>query len=618
MSLSIGSTAANMGPRGAIEKFGEDSEQHDFDLRIALRLLGYLRPHWQRMVASIILILISSALTLAAPFLIKVAIDQFIAPSDAAGLTQIAVFLVLTFLGIFVTTSALQYLLSWVGQQVLKNLRAELFRHLQILSMGYHDTHIVGVAISRVINDVSVINDLLSQGLITLIGDLAVLIGIVVVMVSMDARLAFVTFSVLPLMVLATWLFTRQAQVAFRDTRSKIAAVVGDLAENISGMRVIQAFVQEDATQERFDEVNRANRDANIAAMRLSFTFLPSVEFLGMLATAIVLGFGGIAVARGEITLGVVVAFLAYVTRFFQPIQDLSQLYTTMQAAIAGGERVFNLLDTPSQVMDRPNTQEMPPIVGRVEFDHVSFAYRRRSSSEGGEECVLHDVNLVVEPGNMIALVGPTGAGKTSIANLVARLYDVTEGAVRIDGIDVREVAQQTLRRQTGLVPQEPFLFSGTIADNIRFGFADASESELEDAARSANAHEFIIALPDRYETVIQEGGVNLSVGQRQLICIARAVLANPRILILDEATASVDTMTEVLIQQALERLLKGRTAIVIAHRLSTIRHADMICVVNDGRLVERGRHEELIALNGLYRQLYERQFVDVEGSTPD
>ncbi len=610
MSLSIGATSAGMGPRGAIEKFGEDAETHAFDARIAARLLGYLRPYWQRMIAALVLILTSSALTLATPYLVKVAIDQFIAQSDIAGLTQIALLLAVVFLGIFLTTATLQYLLSWVGQQVLKALRAQLFRHLQALSMGYHDTHIVGVTISRVINDVSVINDLLSQGLITLVGDMVVLVGIVVVMISMSAQLALYAFSVLPLMVLATWLFARQAQVAFRDTRSKIAAVVGDLAENISGIRVIQAFVQEDATQERFDEVNRANRDANITAMRLSYTFLPSVEFLGMLATAIVLGFGGLSVAHGELTLGVVVAFLAYVTRFFQPIQELSQLYTTMQAAMAGGERVLNLLDTPPQVKDQPDAKEIPPIVGRVEFDHVSFAYR-------GDDCVLHDVNLVIEPGQTIALVGPTGAGKTSIANLVARLYDVTEGAVRIDSVDVRQVAQRSLRRQTGLVPQEPFLFSGTIADNICFGLTDAPPSAIEQAARSANAHAFIAALPDGYQTVIQEGGVNLSVGQRQLICIARAVLANPRILILDEATASVDTITEMLIQEALQRLLQGRTAIVIAHRLSTIRHADLICVVNDGRIVERGRHEDLLALGGLYRQLYEHQFIEVDVSNP-
>jgi len=605
MSISIGTAGARMGPSRAIKNFGEPAESRAFDLYIARRLLAYLRPYWKRMAFAIALVLVTSALTLSAPYLIKIAIDQPIARGDAAGLTQIALLLAGVFVATYLTTAAVQYLLSWVGQQVLATLRAQLFRHLQALPLGYLDTHIVGVTISRVINDVSVINDLLSQGVITFAGDAVVLVGIVAVMLSMSPRLALITFSILPVMILATWLFARQAQVAFRETRSRIAAVVGDLAENITGMRVIQAFAQEEASQEQFDGVNRANRDANIVAMTLSFIFLPTVEFLGILATGIVLWFGGLAVIADELTLGVVVAFLAYVTRFFQPIQELSQLYTTMQAAMAGGERVLDMLDTPPDVRDAPNAIEMPPIVGRVELARVSFAYR-------GEEYVLRDVNLVVEPGQTIALVGPTGAGKTSIANLIARLYDVTEGAVLIDGKDVREVAQRSLRRQTGIVPQEPFLFAGTIAGNIRFGHLDATPREIEDAARLANAHEFIAALPDGYQTAIQEGGVNLSVGQRQLICIARAVLANPRILILDEATASVDTLTEMLIQDALARLLAGRTAIVIAHRLSTIRNADLICVVNDGRIVERGRHEELLSQGGLYRQLHDRQFVDV------
>jgi ABC-type multidrug transport system fused ATPase/permease subunit len=338
--------------------------------------------------------------------------------------------------------------------------------------------------------------------------------------------------------------------------------------------------------------------------MSLSFVFLPTVEFLGILTTGIVLWFGGMAVARDTLTLGVVVAFLAYVTRFFQPIQELSQLYTTMQAAMAGGEQVLKLLDTEPEVKDRHDALEMPPITGQLALQQVSFAYR-------GDSRVLHEVDLTIEPGQTVALVGPTGAGKTSIANLVARFYDVTEGAVSIDGLDVRNVRQQSLRRQMGLVPQDPFLFSGSIADNIRFGQPEASERAVEEAARLANAHEFITALPDGYATEIQEGGANLSLGQRQLICIGRAVLADPRILILDEATASVDTVTEMLIQDALQRLLAGRTALVIAHRLSTVLHADLICVVEAGRIVERGRHEELLALGGLYCDLYERQFLD-------
>ncbi len=605
MSFSIGAAGAPMGPRGVLRRLGGEADRGAFDWRVVARLLAYLRPHWQRMFLAFALMLIASALTLAAPYLIKVAIDQHIVQGDPAGLTRIALLTAGVFLGIYLASAGQRYLLSWVGQRVLATLRAQLFRHLQRLSLGYHDTHIIGVTISRVINDVAVINELLSQGLIRLIGDLLVLGGIIVVMLSMSPRLALLTFSVLPLMALATLVFARRARKAFSLTRSRIAAVVGDLAEDIAAMRVIQAFAQEHATQERFDEVNRANRDANIAAMSLSFVFLPSVEFLGMLATGIVLWFGGLAVARQDLTLGVVVAFLAYVTRFFQPIQELSQIYTTLQAAMAGGERVLELLDTEPEVKDRPDAIEMPPITGRIELRHVHFAYR-------GDAPVLHDVNLTIEPGQTVALVGPTGAGKTSIANLIARFYDVTEGAVLIDEIDVRDVTQRSLRRQMGLVPQDPFLFSGTVADNIRFGRPDVPDEAVEEAARLANAHEFIMALPDGYETEVLEGGVNLSVGQRQLICIARAVLAAPRILILDEATSSVDTVTETLIQDALERLLAGRTAVVIAHRLSTIRNADLICVVQAGRIVERGTHTELLARGGIYRELYERQFVDI------
>jgi ABC-type multidrug transport system fused ATPase/permease subunit len=551
------------------------------------------------------LMLIATGMTLVVPYLIKIAIDEHIVQGSTSGLIRVASQIAGSFVLLYVASAGQRYLLGWVGQRVLANLRDEMFRHLQALPLAYHDTHIVGVTVSRVMNDVAVINDLLSQGLVTLIGDLLVLLGIIIVMLSMSPRLALITFAVLPLMVLVTVLFSRRAKVAFRRTRSSVAAVVGDLAEGIAGMRVIQAFAQEEVAQARFDEINESNKDAHVDAMSLSFVFLPTIEFMGMLATGVVLWFGGVAVSQGEVTLGVLVAFLAYVTRFFQPIQELSQLYTTMQSAMAGGEQVLRLIDTESSVADAPDAIEMPRVRGEVELQDVSFRYRPETPE------VLHNINLHITAGQTAALVGPTGAGKSSIANLIARFYDATEGQVLIDGIDVQSVQQQSLRAQTGIVSQDPFLFSGTIGENIRFGNAAAADTAVTQAAQMANAHEFIAALPDGYETQILEGGVNISLGQRQLICIARAVLADPRLLILDEATANVDTLTEALIQEALERLLQGRTAVVIAHRLSTIRRADFICVVQDGRIVEQGPHEALLAQDGLYRELYERQFVN-------
>jgi ABC-type multidrug transport system fused ATPase/permease subunit len=603
MSFSF---SPGVGPRSAIENFGQIPEKgRAFDWNVVSGMLAFLRPYKRRIGFALILMLIATGLTLLTPYLIKTAIDDPIVRGDSTRLTQLAVLIGGAFLGLYLATAGQQYLLSWMGQRVLGDLREALFRHLQKLPLSYHDTHIVGVTVSRVMNDVATINDLLTQGLVNLAGDLLILVGIVIVMMTMNLRLALFTFIVIPLMILLTQWFSRRAKSAFRETRAAVANVVGRLAENIDGMRVIQAFAQEESVQKRFKQVNRENRDAHVAAMTLSFIFLPSIEFLGMLATAIVLWFGGQAVTNGTVTLGVLVAFLSYVTRFFQPIQELSQIYTTLQSAMAGGEQVLKLLNTEPTVADLPHAQEMPPIKGRVDFDHVTFRYRDDTPE------VLHEVSLTIEPGQTVAFVGPTGAGKSTISKLIQRFYDVTEGSVKIDGIDVREVTQTSLRSQAGLVPQDPFLFSGSIVENIRFGQPTATSEEITAAAKLANAHDFIVGLPQGYDTPILEGAVNLSVGQRQLICIARAALADPRILILDEATASVDTMTEMLIQSALERLLKGRTAIVIAHRLSTIRHADMICVIDQGQIVQKGTHEELVGQPGLYRNLYERQFLE-------
>ncbi|MCI0713905.1 MAG: ABC transporter ATP-binding protein/permease [Chloroflexi bacterium] len=603
MGFSIGSASAEMGPRQSLESYSDKVDGQVFNVGIVVRLLAYVRPYWCRMLLALIAMLATTGLTLLVPYLVKIAIDEAIVEADQSRLNLLAVFMLLASLGIYVTSALQDYLLSWVGQRVLADLRADLFTHLQRLSLGYHDKHIVGVTISRVISDVSVINQLLSQGLVTLLGDTLLLGSIVVVMLSLNAQLALITFSIIPVMFLATAVYARRAKVAFRRTRERVAALVGNLAEDLSGIRVIQAFAQERVSQEHFEEVNRANRDVNIDAVTLSFVFLPTVEFLGMLATAIVLWFGGRAATDGDITLGVVVAFLAYVTRFFQPVQELSQLYATMQTAMAGGERVLQLLKTEPEVLDSEDALEMSAIEGRIELRDVGFEYMASLP-------VLHNVNLEIGAGDTVALVGPTGAGKSTIANLVTRFYDVTSGAVLIDDIDVRTVTQRSLRRQMGLVSQDPFLFAGTIADNIRFGKPDASPEEIEAAARVANVDNFVEMLPDRYDTRILEDGANLSVGQRQLISIARAVLADPRILIMDEATSSVDVVTETLIQEALERLLEDRTAIVIAHRLSTIINADQICVIHNGEIVEKGRHDELLALGGLYETLYERQFV--------
>ena len=607
MGFGIGVSNPGMGPRGALDSFSggeEDRRGAVFNKRVVTRMLAYLRPYRRQMTLAVLTMLVITALTLLTPYLLKLAIDQAITHGDREELIRLSVYTALAYTALYGATAAQQYLLSWVGQRVLANLRSELFAHLQKLSLGYHDTHIVGVTVSRVMNDVAAINELLSQGVITLVGDVLVLAGIMAIMLSMNSYLALLAFTVLPLMVLATWWFSSRARGAFRRTRTSVARVVGDLAEDISGVRVIQAFGQENTSQERFNQVNEANRDANISAMNLSFIFLPAIEFLGVLATVIVLWFGGQAVAREAVTLGTLVAFLSYVTRFFQPVQELSRMVTTLQSAMAGGEQVLRLLDTPPEVQDRPGAVELTlDGAPRIDFEAVDFRYRP------GLPIVLSGLDLSILPGQTVALVGATGAGKSSIANLIARFYEVERGAVKINGVDVRDVTQTSLRRQIGLVPQDAFLFSGSIADNIRYGRPGASDAQVEQAARLANAHEFISARPEGYQTLVQEGAANLSVGQRQLVCIARAILTDPRILILDEATSNVDSLTEALIQDALRALFQGRTSVVIAHRLSTIRNADLICVVEGGRVVEQGRHAELLARGGAYAALYQRQF---------
>ncbi len=611
MSFGIGVSSPNMGPRGALEGFAVDSEERGkfYDHNVVRRLLAYVKPYSGRMTLAFFAMLIATSMTLLTPYLLKLTVDQYIRGGDAQGLLIICLWTAAAFVGLYISSASQHYLISWVSQRVLTNLRKDLFTHIQKLSLSYHQNHIVGVTVSRVMNDVATINELLTDGVISLLADILILVGIMVIMLLMNLKLALLAFTVLPLMVLVTLWFSRQATSAFRKTRTSVARVVGDLAEDIAGVKVIQAFSQEDSTQQRFKEVNTNNRSAHVDAMRLSFIFLPAIEFLGILATAIVLWFGGRAVSPDGLTIGVLVAFLSYVTRFFSPIQELSRLYTTMQSAMASGEQVLRLLDTSPEVQDAPGAKELPfdPLPGApaIEFDQVTFRYQSDLPD------VLHDINLKIPKGQTLALVGPTGAGKTSIGNLIARFYDTTRGSVRINGMDVREVTQKSLHRLIGLVPQDSFLFAGTIAENIQYGRPGATVEEIFQAARNANAHDFILSKPEGYNTHILESATNLSLGQRQLLCIARAILADPAILILDEATANIDSLTEGLIQKALSRLLKDRTAVVIAHRLSTIQNADSICVIAKGRIVEQGTHAELLSESGMYARLYRQQFTE-------
>jgi ATP-binding cassette, subfamily B, multidrug efflux pump len=574
-----------------------------FDPVVVKRIWGYLRPHKLNLFLAFALVWVTAAAQLAGPYLLKIAIDEHLtAHRDLLGLSFISSLFALTLVVAWASQAYQGYTMALVAQAALNKMRSELFEKINRVSLSYHDTHESGVTLSRIVNDVAVFQELLTQGVVHIVADILLLVGIIGIMISMSPKLAMYTFIVLPLMMGMTIFYTRRARGAFLQTRETIGAVAGSFQEAVSGVRVVQAFAREDVSHQRFEELNRGNLKANLKAVALSSIFPPMVEFMSTSATAIVLWFGAIAVMNGEVTVGVIVAFLTYVTRFFQPVRELSQVYTQLQQAMAAGEKIFDLLDSPIEVGDAPDAREMPPIEGRVVFSNVDFSYLP-------DVPVLKDVSFVAEPGQTIALVGPTGAGKTSIASLLARFYEVTGGSITVDGVDIREVTMSSLRSQMGLVPQDPFLFSGTITDNIRYARPDASMDEVIAAATLANAHEFIMRLPDGYDTQVFERGQNYSQGQRQLMAFARAVLANPRILILDEATASVDTRTEALIQSALAHLLQGRTSFVIAHRLSTIRNADLILAVDHGEIVERGTHEQLLQRDGLYRELYTMQY---------
>ena len=594
---------------------GEDIAFKGYDPNVSWRLLSSLGPYRLQFTLAIILMLISSAAAVAGPYLVKVALDSGLSAGSLTVLRQ--TLLLYLFVAIIQWTSTFLrvYLMPRVGQSIIYDLRSSLFEHLQELSLSFFSHYSVGRVITRVINDVGVLREFITWAILAVARDLFTLVGIVIAMVSMNMRLSLLTFTVLPIMAVATLVFKKFARQNYRQVRAAISWVNSVLAENINGVRVVQAFSREQVNYHYFrDVVNQNNLDANLRAARIASAFPAVIDLLGGIAIALVVWLGGMAILGSQlggvdpITPGILVAFLLYINRFFDPIRDLSRRYDSFQSTMAGCERIFALMDAPVEVQDAPDAIQLPIIQGEVRFEGVSFYYSDEDLDQG-EQLVLKHIDMHIPAGQTVALVGETGAGKSTLIKLIARFHDPTQGRVLIDGYDLRRVSQNSLRSQMGIVLQDPFLFNGTVAENIRFGRLEANVEEVQAAAQAVGADDFIQRLSRGYLSPVEEGGAVLSVGQRQLISFARALLADPRILILDEATSSVDTQTERLIQQALARLLHGRTSFVIAHRLSTVVNADIILVIHDGRIIEEGNHSELLAFGGTYFHLYSSGF---------
>jgi ATP-binding cassette, subfamily B, multidrug efflux pump len=565
------------------------------------RFLQYLQPFRHEIPIALTLVAIGAATQAIGPFLLGWSIDHAIAQGNLQGLLLLLLLLVVIYVsGIWAIRGQILRVGS-IMQRLLAQLRQDIFVKIQSLPLSFFDRSEAGDLMSRLLNDVNTVNQAFGQTVAQMLGNLLSLVGIVIAMLAINLQLGLLSNLVVPLMIFTTGLFARWARAKFRVTRQTIGELSAKLEEDIGSVREAQAFNRVQLNIEEFDLLNAANRDANVQAVAITAAFLPSIDLLNTLATAGVLAYGGYLAVTGAATVGVVTSFLLYVQQFFRPIQILSQFYTQAQSAFAGLERIFLLLDEPSELKDAPDAFLMPPIRGEVVFDNVTFSYTP-------EQQVLKGINLIAHPGQTIALVGPTGAGKSTIINLILRFYDVSGGAVKIDGVDVRGVTQASLRRQIGIVLQDNILFSGTVAQNIAFGKPESTQAEIEAAAQLANVHEFITSLPQGYATQLGERGAPLSQGQRQLISIARAVLIDPRILILDEATSSIDTRTEALVQTAIARLLQNRTSFVIAHRLSTVTQADRVLVIQQGNIAESGTHAELMAQGGVYANLYALQ----------
>ena len=595
--------------RGLLNILDDEELGRVYDHKVVMRFLPYLRPYLAIALVSLVFMLVYTATLVSIPWLIGYAIDSYIIPGDKRGIDLI--------LGIFIAVGIMNYAgnyiylrtISWVSQRVLYDLRTQMYDHIQQLSVPFFDQNEVGRVMSRVQNDVNQLQEFLPM-VVLAVGDILSLGGIIVVMLLMNFELALATFVVIPILVVVMIFWQRYASTAFVRVRQAISIVNGRLQQNISGVRVVQSFNREDTNRREFDEVNYAHLDANLRAIRFAATLMPTVEILTAVALSMVLLVGGRMVLNNPTELGDLVAFVLFVQRFFDPIRNLTMQYTQFQRAMTAGIRIFELLDIEPEVVDRSDAVALPsPIKGDVRYKSVGFHYIESVP-------VLQEVDLHIRAGQTVALVGPTGAGKTTMVSLLARFYDVVDGHITVDGHDLREITRSSLTHQMSMVQQEPFLFSATVADNIKYRHQEATQEQVERAASAVGAHEFITRLEHGYDTMLQERGGNLSIGQRQLISFARAILAEPRIIILDEATANIDTYTEMLIQRGLAEMLRGRTALVIAHRLSTVQNADMIVVMDHGRIVDTGTHQELLERGGIYARLYALNFHDPEDGT--
>ena len=584
----------------------EDQLGKAYDSRLVRRLMTFLKPYQGKLILAIVMMVITSLLLILQPIIIGRAIDEGIRTGSLAATRMWTLLLLVIAVLVWATDRWRISLMATVGTSVVADFRSYLFRHLHTLSLNFFNGYSIGRLMSRLIGDVGVVERFVTWSITGLFRSFFTLAGIIVAMLLLNWRLALVTFSVLPFMFLITNHYRKHVRIAYRATRQRLSLINGYLNESITGIRVTQSFTREERNYQFFNTLNTSYFEANVQATRLSALFFPSVDFLGSIATALVVGVGGWLVLGDELTAGTLMAFVLYVDRFFEPIRELAQRYNIFQATMASSERVFTLLDLGPTVKDLPQAQTLPPIQGEVVFDNVSFGY-------DDHNMILQNINLKAEPGQRIALVGETGAGKSTIIRLLTRFFDISEGSITLDGHDIREISQASLRQQLGIVLQDTFLFTGTIQDNIRYGRLDATDEEIIATAKLVGAHDFIMKMANGYQTEVGENGSNLSVGQRQILSFARALLADPKILVLDEATSSVDTTSEKIIQRAMDTLMVGRTSFVIAHRLSTIVNSDQIVVLDHGRILEQGAHNELLSRKGRYYDLYTMQFAQAE-----